>query len=412
MMKKYILAACAAVLMMAASCQKSPYNGTETGYLSFGDFSLEVDDAVITKADAADGNYSINIINSDGNCIISKSYSEILGNDDKMSVPAGSYTLVASSSAGSVPDAAFENAIYGTSKEFTVEAGKVTTIGELVCTLVQCKVTVSYSDEFLAAVTGDGYTSVEVTAGKPLKYALNANGTYDQSAGYFAVSGTTMTVTFNGNIEGKSAKMTKIFTGIAAKQWRQIKFIQKKNEQGNAVFDIVIEDLISDETLDNDVEAEEDIIGEDPEKPKGDGGITLEFDYEAGCDEELTDFSNLLIVPVETRDMVIKLKATVPGGVKKFTVDIASDNEAFLASVDLANARHLDLINPTEDNMIIFEVVPFPYGQELLGKTEISFDLSNAQDAILLFKGTHTFTMTIVDNQGCSKQIPVTMIVE
>jgi hypothetical protein len=110
--------------------------------------------------------------------------------------------------------------------------------------------------------------------------------------------------------------------------------------------------------------------------------------------------------------MSIKLKAVVPGTVKKFTVDISSDSDSFLSAVDLADARHIDLINPTEQNGVIFDVVPFPHGADLLGQTEILFDLSNAQEAILIFRGRHTFTMTITDAQGCSKTIPVTMIVE
>jgi hypothetical protein len=221
-----------------------------------------------------------------------------------------------------------------------------------------------------------------------------------------------MTVVFKGNIDGKTQKMTKSFAGIAAKQWRKIKFVQMKNEQGQATFDIVINDLISDATLNNFVGGTEVIIGEDPDAPKGDGGITLVPDYEAGCDADITDLTNIVILPVETRDMVIKFKATVPAGVKKFTVDIVSDNEAFTSAVAAADATSLDLINPSEQNGIIFDVVPFPHGQELLGQTEIAFDLSAAQDAIVNYKGRHSFSMTIVDNDGCKNVIPVTMVVE
>lgn len=412
-MKKILLFAVSVAMMITASCQKSAFNNVkETGILSFGDFVVEVDETLVTKADAAGDNYSIVVNDMEGNPVLTKTYAQVKENNDMISLPAGTYTLVVQSLSGTVPMASWENPVYGVSEVFTIEAGEVTTIGELVCTLLQCKVTVSYNDEFLESVTGDCKTTVELTSGNPLVYTLTSDKKYDQSAGYFAVSGNTMTVTFSGNIEGKSAKMTKSFTGVAPKQWRQVKFIQKKDTQGNATFDIVIQDLISDEPLNNDLTASEEIIGEDPEKPKGDGGITLDFDYESGCDAELTDLNNILIVPVETRAMSIKLKAVVPGAVKKFSVDIASDSDSFLGAVDLADARHIDLINPSEQNAVIFDVVPFPHGTELVGQTEILFDLSNAQEAILMFPGTHVFTMTIVDQQGCSNKIPVTMIVE
>ena len=413
-MKKILFAAASAALMLFASCQKSPVQNVKgDGFLSFGDFSLEVDETVVTKADPAGDNYSIKIYDADGNIQKSLTYEQVMANGDMVSLPAGTYTLVASSLAGDVPYAAWENPIYGTSKQFDILAGEVTEIGNLTCTLLQCKVTVSYSDEFLSEVTGAGTTTVEVTAGHPLDYNLNANGSYDQSAGYFSVGeGSTMTVVFKGNIGGKNAKMTKTFTGIAPKQWRQVKFVQKKNEQGQATFDIVINDLISDETLNNTIDASEEILGDDPNAPKGDGGITLDFDYEAGCDQELTDLNNMVIVPMSERKMSIKLKANIPNGILKFSVEVQSTSAAFNSALAAAGGSLIDLVNPSADNEIIFQVVPFPHGADLVGKTDVAFDLSAAQEAIVIYPGTHTFLMTIVDKTFCTKKIPVTMIVE
>lgn len=413
-MKKFIFTAAAAAMTLFASCDQILVNHINTeGYLSFGEFSLDVDETVETKADPAGDNYSIKVYNAENELVQSLTYAQVKENQSKISLPAGTYTLVATSLAGDIPVASWENPIYSASKEFSITPGEVTAIGNLTCTLAQCKVTVSYSDEFLAAITGPGNTSVEVTSGYPLDYALNADGTYDQSAGFFAVEElSTMTVIFKGQVDGKTAKMTKTFSGVAAKQWRQIRFIQKKDEQGQATFDIEINDLISDEVLNNNVDVNEEVIGEDPDAPKGDGGISLDFDYEGGCDEELTDLQNMLIVPVETRAMVIKLKAVVPNGVLKFNVDIESDNASFRTALDAAGGASIDLVNPSPANEGIFTVVPFPHGAELLGKTEIEFDLSAAQEAIVLYPGTHTFMMTVVDKTYCTKKIPVAMIVE
>ena len=412
-MKKILILTVAVVSMVFSSCQKTAVNTFKgDGFLSFSEFSLGLDEEVVSKASPASGSYTVIILDAEGAEILRKSYSEVKNNGDKISLPAGNYTLVARSTYEEIPFAEFEHPVYATEKNFSIVAGETTTVGELTCTLAQCKVTVAYSDEFLSTVTGAGSTTVTITAGYPLTYALNADMTYDRSAGFFAVSGSTMEVVFSGNIDGKSQKMTKTFTGIAAKQWRQIKFVNKKNEQGEATFDIVIQDLISDATLNDNLLADESVLGEDPDAPKGDGGITLALDYEAGCDTEITDLLNMQIVPVATRDMSIKLRATVPAGVKKFTVDISTDNNAFAMAVAAAEATHLDLISPKEANMIIFDVVPFPYGADLVGQTDIPFDLSAAQDAIVNYKGRHTFNMTIVDNDGCRKEIPVVMVVE
>lgn len=414
MKKNIILLATSALIMLVASCQKTAVQKEEgDGMLSFENMVLSLDETVETKASAASGNYTVSVLDNDGTEILRKTYAEIKENGNNISIAAGTYTLVVSSSDQDVPEAAFENPIYGTTKSFSIVAGEVTAIGELVCTLVQCKVTVAYSDEFLEAVTGDCSTTVTLKAGYPLEYSLTADGKYDQSAGYFAVEGNTMEVEFKGMINGKSSTMRKTILNVAAKQWRQIKFVQKQNEQGNGTFEIEINDLISDATLNSTIDADAELIlGQDPDKPKGDGGITLVPDYDAGCDDEITDLSNMLIVPTSDRTMAIKLKATVPNGIRKFIVKIDTDNSGFANAVAAADATTLDLIYPSEANAVIFQVVPFPHGEELLGLTEVAFDLSAAQEAIINYKGNHTFSMEIMDQTGCQNTINVTMVVE
>lgn len=426
-MKKTILIA-AAVSAMFVSCGKEkPVASQGEGFLSFSGLVLSQDDKVETKAlSAASGNYSIIILDAEDNEVNRTTYAAVKASENSLALPAGEYTLVARSTEDDVPMSAFEQPVYGTSAKFSIKAGEITTIGSLTCTLLQCKVTVDYSDEFKAMVTGDCKASVEVTSGFPLVYEMPYTAGIpnpDHSAGYFAVKdGSTMVVTFSGNVEGKSVKQTKAFTGIAAKQWRQVKFVKKYDAQGNATFEIVINDMVDDETLNNSIGGNEIIIGEDPESPKGDGGITMEFDYAAGCDAQFNDFENLEFPACDPKGdptISLKLKATVPNGIKKFTVRIESTNDVFVTAVAAAvvpNSKGeyiLDLINPTEDNEIIFQVVPFPHGSALAGLTEVSFDLSNAQVALysVPYVGSHNFEMTITDNQGCSKSIPVVMIV-
>lgn len=410
----------AAASLSLGSCNKVTVSQKEaTGQLSFSEFAITCDDEVETKAtSAASGNYTISIYNTaDEQLVLTTTYSAVKQKDNKIPLPAGNYRLEASSSESDVPMAAFEQPIYGASREFSIAAGQTTTVGSLVCRLLQCKVTVGYSDEFLAMVTGEGSATVEVTAGYPLEYVLSYNGTasYEQSAGFFAVGseeGTTMIVTFKGNIDGKNQKMTKTFTDVKARQWRQVKFIKKVNEEGNATFDIVINGLVDDKELGNDVnDSKENIIGDDPSAPKGDGGITLTFDYEAGCDADFTDLKDIVMPKKEEKEVHLMLKSVVPNGVKRFYVDITSTSDSFLAALDAANARTIDLINPLEEHDLIFKVVPFPHGPELLGKTELQFDLSAAQEAIVMYPGTHTFKMNVVDNQGCRNSFDVVMIV-
>lgn len=410
---KKIIAITAIALALLPSCRKISSTSETEGTLSFASFQLDLDAA--TKADvAAPGNYSIIIKDAQEKVVKTTTYTDVKSSDGGVTLPAGEYTLEALSSEEGVPAAAFEQPVYGVSKDFNITAGQTTSIGVLTCTLLQVKVTVSYDDAFLASVTGAGKATVQVDPTAPLEFSMNyANGvvSYDHAAGYFAVnngSNTTMNVVFSGLIDGKTQKMTANLTNIEPRQWRQIKFSKKVDSQGNATFVVTINSYVNDEDLVVAMSvAGEDTIGDDPNAPKGDGGITMGF--APGC-TMFSDLSNIVVPATGTMDL--RLVASIPGGIKKFVVDMASTSESFLSSVALAGGTQLDLLNPTEDQDIVFQIVPFPHGAELLGKTEVSFDLSAAQTAILEFPGTHTFTMTITDKNGCKKSIPVSLIVK
>lgn len=414
-MKKIMLMT-AIVLVALASCKKETFNyggkGSDTtGTLSFEGLAIEISDEthqLKASTRATTDLYAIYIDSEDGVRFLSTTYTEL---SDNIQLPAGKYTLTAQS-ATEIPDAEFENPIYGVTKEFTIEAGKTTTIGTLTCTLLQCKVTVAYNQDFLDMVTGNCSTSVELTSGSPLEYAMTHSEEdgpqYEKKAGYFAVNGSTLTVTFRGEIEGKSQRMTKTFTGIAPRQWRQITFVQKVNGEGDATFDITISDYVEDETLDNDITGDETILGEDPNAPTGDGGIKLV----STCS---FDISQPIAVPEEGTPFTLTMNAVVPNGVKRFTVEIESTNPDFPGAVAAVNNGQttLDLVNPSSGAIEVFTtIIPFPYGSAVEGKTEIPFDLSAAQTPILGFKGSHTFKMIVIDNTGCRNEIPVVLVVE
>ena len=226
--------------------------------------------------------------------------------------------------------------------------------------------------------------------------------------GYFALNNgenTSMTVTFKGLVEGKNQKMTAAVSGVKAKDWHIITFLKKVDASGNASFAIEIDGLVADAELDNDVSGVEEGDGNDPQAPAGDGGIELV----STCDYDITQ---PITVPAEGTAFNLTMQAIIPDGARKFTVDIASTNEDFIGSVNTVGGTTLDLINPSEASLGVFDIVPFPHGSELSGATSINFDLSAAQVPLLAFKGTHTFTMNVTDNNGCRKSIDIVLVVE
>lgn len=408
-MKKIICIFLAAAMVLAASCKKDDFNygrGDKTGYLSFDGLSLEVSDEinkVSTRADAASDDYVLFLYDNAGMLVWQKTYQEVRGSAN-ISLPAGNYRLDARSTSSDVPKAKFTSPVYGASKSFAIKAGVTTTLGSITCTLLQAVVTVGYNDDFLKSVTGDGVASVELASGYPLDYKLDyAGGTpnYDRRQGYFAVNSddATITLVFKGSVDGKTQRMRTTITGVKAMDWHVVTIMKKIDASGNASFSIEIDGLVEDVELDNDIAADEKGDGNDPEAPVGDGGIELE----STCSY---DISKVITVPA-TGDFPLTMTAKVPNGVRKFTVDIASTNADFINSVNTVGGSTLDLINPSEAALGVFEIVPFPHGSELAGKTSIDFNLSGAQTPLLAFKGRHTFTMNVIDNKGCRKSIPI-----
>jgi hypothetical protein len=403
---------------MMTSCSKDTFNygGEEQvkfGTLSFaGELTVNEDVEVVTRASEVD-NYSILVYNSENVLCLDTTFGAIINNSQgEVLLPEGVYTVVAQS-AKNVPAAAFETPIYGVTKEnIEIKAGEVTPIGELVCKLVQCKVSVAYNDDFIDMIAGNCTTTV--TIGGELEFPVtfdNVTGkvSYKKENGFFQVNNgenTTMEVKFNGvmNVDGekKTQRMTKAFENIQPATWRQITFIKKVDEEGNATFDIEISNYVEDSTLGEDIEGSEETLGTDPNAPQGDGGIELV----STCDFDITQ---PIVIPESTTPLVLTMDANVPNGVRKFTVTISSDSPNFMAALDVVGGPVVDLVNPSELAMGIFDIVPFPHGSELVGMTTVPFNLSAAQTPILAFPGNHTFIMSVVDQKGCKKDVTIVM---
>lgn len=415
MKKTIIYLACVALLAVSCKDDNFKYKTADSvnGTLSFDGFAIDYSEETnpVTKADAADNAYMLFITDASDALVWEGNYGEVKSLDAGLSLPAGTYTLDVRSTSSEVPAAKFSAPVYGASESFSITAGSTTNLGTVTCTLLQCAVSINYNDEFLAMVTGNGNTSVEVTSGSPLNYALNYNEgsapTYDRRTGYFAINNgdnTSMTITFKGSIEGKNQKMTTSIMGVKARDWHIITFMKKTEASGNAAFSVVIDGLVADLELVNDVMGVEEGDGQDPNAPTGDGGISLI----STCDYDITA---PVVVPA-SGEFNLTMQAIIPNGSRKFTVDIASTNEDFIGSVNSVGGTTLDLINPSEAAVGVFDIVPFPHGASLLNETQIDFNLADAQTPLLAFKGTHSFTMNVTDNLGCKKSITINLVVE
>ena len=458
------------VVMFAAialtSCHTDVYHYTnlEPGYgiLSFANADITVSEKVETRAGT--DNYCIWVLDSEGKEIdLDKTsentyiqYSNIASSGIKL--PAGDYTLVVQSQS-KIPTSEFEAPVYGAEKSFSITAGEETIIEEtIICKLwKQVKATVEYNEFFLEHLNGAGKATVTINNENPLVYNVVGNATsnpvsQEKRAGYFdlseyAANGViSLEIEFEGPMlvkeEGsteytqKNQKMRYAISGIKAGQWRQLKFNMEEDEDGNAAFTISINDLVVDLPLVEDVVAGEDSLGDDPNKPAGDGNIKLLNTAGLGENTEPTqtawnsaftdddmDTETYPVIHISPDMQALTFYAVVPNKVAAFYVEIIS--EALEEAVnELCGTTTLDLVTDTEAVEAVAEIIPFPFGEAVVGQGDkaigdgepigIKFDLTGALDALRLAASgtTSTFRMRVVDMEKHSKTIDLQLFVE
>lgn len=399
---KFIAICAAALTIGMVSCDRDGIgfdkDKTATGTLSFLQFSVETStdiDIVSRAATAATYNYVIRIIDAAG-AQVGSDY--IYGQmPESVTLNTGSYTLRIQSQA-SIPSAEFEAPVYGAEQAFAIVEDQTTDLGQITCTLVNIKVSVGYNDTMKAAMGDDCNVRVEIGDGV-LDFARD-----ESQCGYFAApeASNAMTVKFTGTVNGQYASMTRAFTDVKAGQWRKINFIMSVNEEGNATFDVSVEDWCDEKELGANIDNSEEVIGPDPEQPETpENPDAPQVLYKGG--------------PVPTAPIVVSsgmelvLNISAPKLIAAFAVDIASENPDFVDDVLSTGVSPLDLLNPTDAQISVCQLFGLPYGDEVADKSEVDFVLTDAIVPLMGFPGTHTFTLTITDREGNSTVTAVKM---
>ena len=371
-----------------------------TGTLSFMKFDVKTstDIEIISRAaTSATYNYVIRIFDANGDQVgADYIYGQM---PESIVLNTGTYSMKIQSQS-QIPSAEFESPVYGATVEnIVIEEDKTTDVGVITCKLINIKVSVGYNEAMWAVLGDDANVLVEIGDG-----ALNfAKG--ESQNGYFAAPevSNAMTVKFAGTVDGNYATMTRAFTDVKAGQWRKINFIMTVNEEGDATFDVVVEDWCDEKELVNNIDVSEEVIGPDPEAGEG--------------EEENPDAPKVIYkggsVPtspiVITDGMELGFTISAPKGIAGLSVDIASDNADFNNDVLSMGISPIDLVNPSEAQISICDMFGLPYGSNLVGQTETAFDLSGAVTPLLGFPGTHSFTLKITDAEGNTTSTTIKM---
>lgn len=311
--------------------------------------------------------------------------------------------------------AEWEHPLFVGDKDFSVTKDNITEIGIVTCTLANIKVSIRYSNELLAKMGDDCKVTVRANDTGELVYTKD-----ERRAGYFAAleGSSTLVAEFTGTIGGNEETVRYTATDLAAGQHRIITFKLRTpgsgdvDENGNIIIGgIGIDYDVTDEDLNVGVKVEEDPLdpsdrpgsdeepddsGDDPTPPGPGDEDTIEFtsddvDFDAtnSCDKEA------YVVHIISRD-----------GLTHLQVDIASDNENFVASVSSLLPMSFDLAYPGESEAGLASL-GFPVGSQVIGATALDFNITQFVPLLKSFPGNHSFTISATDSKG--KQLVKTL---
>lgn len=223
-MKKIYLSLIALLTVIGVtSCQQDDLD-SNTGYLRI---NVETNTYVNTKI-AEDYNpkqIALQIVNSKGEVVESTDDWETL-EGRQFRLPAGIYTVKASSNGFDGSESGFEIPYYAGSEQVTVETGKEVT-ANITCTLANVKVTVNYDQSFIDAFQSATATVTSALEGvNPLSFNMGD----DLKPAYFPVADLTATISVI-NHAGQSFSQDTPIKGVKARKHYILNF--KVAETGN-----------------------------------------------------------------------------------------------------------------------------------------------------------------------------------
>lgn len=154
---------------------------------------------------------ALQIVNSKGEIVTSTDDWETLAGT-QLRLPAGVYTLNASSNGFDGSESGYDIPYYAGSEQVTVQTGKEVT-ANIVCTLANVKVTVNYDESFQQFKTA----TTEVASALEGVAALNFTMNEELKPGYFPVGDLAVTVNVTNNA-GQSHSQTTNITDVKARK--------------------------------------------------------------------------------------------------------------------------------------------------------------------------------------------------
>ena len=414
---------CAAALLFTfTACTDNPdYPGdekTKMGSVKLSDIDVTVDtsEEEISRADMDVSNFLIKIFDASGKSVYESTFAQ---RAEVLTLPvATGYTVQVENQ--EVQNAAWSSPYYAGKKTFDVKENDITDIGTINCVFANIRVTIKYTDELRKMMGSDVNVNVACSqTGSSLDFKPD-----ETRSGYFrALSGsTTLGASFTGTILNQYVSITKALNNIAAGQHRIITFSVKGEDpdipdeygsisiSGTGTGVKIAEGLYLDISVTTvDVDGNVTIEEQGDSEAKRPGEDVTPPDPPIG--EVITMTSSTLnfttpMNPATITSGVLNIHAD--NGIKNLIVKISTTSSNFEAALeDVGMPTEFDLAYPKEGEETIFSSFGFPYGSAVQGANDVVFDITNFIPLLLIYEGTHTFTITVndVDSNTLTKNL-------
>ena len=424
-MKKIFITVIAAAAVFAG-CQKTVIQGGSTGTLEFSMSSADdsyndreegmldtrtaaAEAGAGTKAydkEAALASMLVTISNQSG---VGEPrqwvYSEMPG---VLELTEGQYTISAVSPDSRI--AAWDQPVFGGSKEFSIIAGRTSTV-ELVCGITNVKVSVNCTEEFLKEFTEYSITVRSAEATEDDGFLIwGASEVSEGKEGYFPAADLTVTVQayrWSDATEQKDPVQARLnITEVEARDHIILNIDAKatgavETGGGDGKPFITIDDSMN--------ERDEDILigGLDEIPVPGDGGGE-DPDPELPAEPTLEWAANPNFAPMKIKDgMDVNLVVNIPGKIATFVVGVQS------SVLEQVVGESMDLIY--DESFIENFGSLLPTGDALLGQTRVDFSLSELVPLIgglgAAPESEHVFTLNVTDEYGQSLSKALTFVI-
>ena len=374
------------------------------GYLSLSALSVELVsdhkpvDGELSRAEATSraavdiNTFDCAIYDQSGQTLI-KSFKYGARPSEAIELEAGKYIFKMIS--GEIPGAEFECPIYGLTEPFTIVRKQTTVLDELVCTLQNIQASIRYSADLRAALSDD--TTATLTVGS----SSLVFGVDETRSGYFkaeqALNDIDVLVKGMYTQEGKEPAAFEFNTtikNVKAGQYSDIELYVEYSGEGNISISVTIDGWVVDQSIVYDLAKliSEDVMVDDDDKPT----LTLVGgDIDAEILLAQTDFDQN---GNYTKNMVVDV--TSKSAITSLIVDIASTNPTMVASLaEYGLSSSIDLCNAGAASGAL-KLMGLPVNDQVKGKTAVTYNITGQMKLLKELVGTHTFTVTVTDEQG------------